>query len=144
MCPKWNKVLAPRGTKNVYYSTSSEKGQITTLACVNAAGGTVPPMHIFPGIRFSYNPMLGCLDGAYFGKSPNGWITKDLFHGWLMKHFTTHIPLDRPVCLLVDGHSSHIDLETSKFAKKTTYSFIVCTLIHPTSHNHWMWDFLVH
>lgn len=58
LCPKSGKVLAPRGAKTVYYS-SSGKGQITTLACINAAGGTVPPMHVFPGVRFSYNPMEG-------------------------------------------------------------------------------------
>ena len=28
-----------------------------------------------------------------------------------------HISLARPVCLLLDGHSSHIDLETSKFCE---------------------------
>lgn len=43
MCPRSNKVLAPRGTKNVYYATSSDKGQITTLACISAAGDTIHP-----------------------------------------------------------------------------------------------------
>ena len=117
LCPKSNKVLAPTGVKHVYHSTSSSKVQITTLVCINAAGNAIPPMHIFPGQRFSYNPMHGCVEGAYFGKSPNGWITQELFHGWLTKHFTTNIPPGRPVCLLVDGHSSHIDLETSKFCR---------------------------
>ena len=74
LCPKSSKVLATCGAKTVYYTTSN-KGQITVLACINAAGGTIPPMHIFPGVRFSYNPMEGCVEGAYFGKSPNGWIT---------------------------------------------------------------------
>ena len=46
----------------MYYSSSS-KGQITTLACINAAGGTVPPMHVFPGVRFARNPMEGCVEG---------------------------------------------------------------------------------
>lgn len=116
LCPKSRKVLAPRGAKTVYYSSSS-KGQITTLACINAAGGTVPPMHIFPGVRFAQNPMEGCVEGAYFGKSDNGWITQELFYGWLTKHFVRYIPKTRPTCLLVDGHASHIDLETSKFCK---------------------------
>ena len=50
LCPKTSKVLAPTGAKTVYYTTSSEKGQITTLACINAAGGIIPPMHIFAGV----------------------------------------------------------------------------------------------
>uniref|UniRef100_A0A1X7UEV0 HTH CENPB-type domain-containing protein n=1 Tax=Amphimedon queenslandica TaxID=400682 RepID=A0A1X7UEV0_AMPQE len=117
LCPKSGKVLAASGTKTVYYATSS-KGQITVLACVNAVGGSIPPMHIFPGVRFSYNPMEGCVDGSYFGKSENGWITQELFNGWLEKHFVRHIPPERPVCLLLDGHGSHIDLDTSKFCKE--------------------------
>ena len=80
MCPRSNRVLAPQGTKNVYYSTSSESGQITTLACVSATGNTIHPMHVFPGIRFSNNPMLGCVDSAYLvspqmHNSMSGWQT---------------------------------------------------------------------
>ena len=89
LCPKTSKVLAPTGAKTVYYTTSSEKGQITTLACINAAGGIIPPMHIFAGVRFSYNPMEGCVDNAYFGKSDNRWITSDMA--------TRYIPPERPV-----------------------------------------------
>ena len=116
LCPKSGKVLAPTGAKSVYYTCSS-KGQITTLACASASGHTIPPMrdmHVFPGVRFSYNPLEGSVDGAFFGKSDNGWITQELFNGWLTKHFVRCIPPERPICLLVDGHSSHIDLETSK------------------------------
>ncbi len=62
--------------------------------------------------------MEGCVEGAYFGKSDNGWITQELFNGWLKNHFVRHIPATRPVCLLVDGHTSHIDLQTSKFCQE--------------------------
>ena len=54
--------------------------------------------------------MEGCVDGAYFGRSPNGWISTELFYGHFAKHVT-----ERPLVLLVNGHSSHIDLEVSKF-----------------------------
>ena len=76
-----------------------------------------PPMHIYPGVRFAQNPMEGYVKGAYFSNSENGWITQELFYGWLTKHFVRLIPEDRPVCLLVDGHASHSDLENSKFEK---------------------------
>ena len=68
-------------------------------------------MHVFPGVRFSYN----CIEGAYFGKSENGWMTQELFYGW---HFMRHIIAERPVCLLVDGHTSHIDLQAAKFCNE--------------------------
>ena len=69
LCPKSGKILAPKGEKHVYHVTGSSKQQITTLVCIKAAGSTIPPMHIFPGVRYSYNPMEGCVDRAYFGKS---------------------------------------------------------------------------
>ena len=72
-------------------------------------------MHVFPGSRFRYNPLDGYVDGAYFGKSENGWMVTELFYGWITNHFSAHIPPERPVLLLVDVHTTHIDMETSKF-----------------------------
>ena len=73
-------------------------------------GSTVPPMHIFPGVRCSIEASV---DGAYFGKSDSGWIIQELFYGWLTNHFVRYSTPHHPVCLLSDGHSSDIDLETS-------------------------------
>ena len=49
------------------------------------------------------------MEGAYFG-----WMMQDLFHGWISKHFPNYLPPGRPVCLLENGYSSHIDLDTSR------------------------------
>ena len=62
LCPKSGKVLAPRGTKTVYRTC------ITTLVDISASGGIIPPFHIFSGERFSYNPLEGAVEGAYFGR----------------------------------------------------------------------------
>jgi hypothetical protein len=101
----------------MYMVTGNNKSQITVLCCVSAAGAAIPPMQIFPGERFSYNPLENGVPGSYFGKSGNGWMTQELFNGWLTNHFVRSIPPTRPVVLLVDGHSSHINLETSLFCK---------------------------
>ena len=71
-------------------------------------------MHIFLGKRFLYNP----LDGAYMGRSNNGWMVTQLFYGWLANHFVSHIPPECPVLLIVDGHSTHIDVKILKFCKE--------------------------
>ena len=91
---------------------------ICERGCLRTGYDTSSTNAYFPGIRFSYNPMEGCVEGAYFGKSENGWINTELFYGWLTKHFMRHTPAECPVCLLVDGHTSHIDLETSKFSSE--------------------------
>ena len=115
---KSGKVLAPRGSKTVYAVTSSSKQQITTLACINASGSAIPPMHVFPGERFKSNPLEGAVHGAYLGRSTSGWMDTDLFNGWLTNYFSKSIPPTRPVVLLLDGHSSHINLDTAKCARK--------------------------
>ena len=109
LCPKSGRVLASQGVRYVHHVSSSSRLQITTLVCASAAGSTIPPMHIFAGERFSYNPLANGVEGVYFGKSINGWMTQELFNGWITNHFVQHISPERPVCLIVDGHSSHID-----------------------------------
>ena len=47
LCPKTGKVVALQNSRNVYGITGNTKEQITTLCAANAAGDTVPPMHIF-------------------------------------------------------------------------------------------------
>ena len=64
------RVMAPRGAKCVYSICSPSKKQITTLVCVSAAGQVIPPMHIFPGERFRFNP----LEGGVYGLHQDGWI----------------------------------------------------------------------
>ena len=57
LCPKTRKVLTTQGIQNVYHFTGNGKEQVTTLCAVSAAGGVVPPMHVFPGERLTYNPI---------------------------------------------------------------------------------------
>ena len=81
MCPKSGKILAPVGSKMIYSSCAAQKSQITTLVAISASGQIIPPMHIFPGQRFAYNPLEGGVEGAYFKCSNNGWIKTELFYG---------------------------------------------------------------
>ena len=117
LCPKSGKVLTRSGAKTVYASGSAQKQQITTLVAISASGNVIPPMHVFPGVRFSYNPMEESVPKAYFGRSVSGWINTELFYGWVEKSFCKADWCGATV-LLLDGHTSHIDLDTSKFCKQ--------------------------
>ena len=114
LCPNTGKVIAMKNTKDVYAITGDSKDQITILCAANAAGEMLPPMHIFAGEHFRFNPMAGCVTEAYFGHSPNGWISTELFYGWLANHFAKKI-IVRPIVLLVDSHRSHTD---SRFCRE--------------------------
>ena len=69
--------------------------------------------------------MHDCVPGAYFGRSPNGWISTELFYGWLANHFAKQVAV-RPV---LDGHASHIDLEVCKFCKENSI-YLYCLPAH--------------
>ena len=47
--------------------------------------------------------------------SKNSWINSELFHGWFVDHF---LPRNRPLILLLDGHSSHYCPATIRYAAK--------------------------
>lgn len=115
----------------MYGITQDSKELITTLCAANAAGDVIPPMHIFSGVRFKSNPLEGSVGNAYMGRSPNGWISIELFYGWLANHFAKWVK-HWPVVLLVDGHSAHIDLEVSKFCRDNNIH-LYCLPAH-TSH----------
>ena len=61
-----------------------------------------------------------------------GWIDRELFEEWFMQHLLTHIPPQRPVLLLLDGHSSHYHL--SLICKAVENGLILFCLPQHTTH----------
>ena len=66
-----------------------------------------------------------------------GWILSSSGDG-LAEHFHSHAVSDRPILLLLDGHSSHYQPELISFAKQ--YEVILFCLPPHTimKANHWM------
>ena len=82
----FNKVLASKGEKRVYRVSTHTHIQITVLAYGSAAGEVHNPLIIFPGQRFTYDP-LGGFPEAHFAWSNNGWIDEEIFATWLKTAF---------------------------------------------------------
>ena len=113
---KLQKVIARLGQKHPYAITSSEKVQITVLACGNTAGYSIFPMVIFD--RKSLKPEMtnGEVPGTFYCLSESGWMDSKLFEEWLKNHFLSYVPLTRPLLLLLDGHTSHYQLNLLRIA----------------------------
>ena len=62
--------------------------------------------------------MKYCVPNAYFGRSDSGWMNTELFYDWLKEHFIPRTATIRPIVLLIDGHKSHINIDTSNYVKK--------------------------
>lgn len=84
---------------------------------MNALGNYMPPMILYPGERFR-DVGVAKFPEAIFAHTPNGWMDKDCFVVSL--EHNAHLPNENitcPVLLIVDGHSTHISLDASKFCR---------------------------
>ncbi|XP_050400998.1 uncharacterized protein LOC126817869 [Patella vulgata] len=134
LCSKTCKVLAERGQKNIYNFTSSDKTQITVLAAMSTAGHYIKPLIVFPGQRFSYNPLEG-FEEASFGRTENGWMDSELFSTWLRDMFIPEVVergVRRPVVLFVDGHSTHLTLDACDLCREN--GIVLYCLLEHASH----------
>ncbi|XP_062331300.1 uncharacterized protein LOC134031609 [Osmerus eperlanus] len=113
-----DRVLVKKGCKHPYKQAPGTRDHITVLACLNAAGGDIPPFVIygngFPGGAYT----TGAPRGTLFGKSPSGYIDSELFRRWFQDHFIKHAVRERPLLLIFDGHKSHLDLEVINTARR--------------------------
>ena len=112
------KCVYERGVKNPTAPSSGDKSQITVVACVNAAGGHIPPMVILDRKKLPPYFTIGEVPGTIYGLSSRGWIDQELFSVWFSNHFLRYAPLARPLVLLMDGHSSHFCPDTICLAAK--------------------------
>lgn len=115
---KPNKIVAAKGKRNVGAMTSGERGtNVTVVTAVSAYGNTVPPMFVFPRKKFKSYFLNGgppeCMGNA------SGWVTDEEFHQF-MQHFIKHVKPSKEhrVLLVLDNHSSHLNVETLNLAKE--------------------------
>ena len=111
---------------------SNDKMQVTVLSCVNAAGVALPPFVIFKRKTMNQELANGEVPGTLYGVYENGWITQQLFKERFHHHFLAFIPSNRPVVLLMDGHSTHYFPEIIRMA--AACKVVLCTLPPHTTH----------
>ncbi|XP_071635524.1 uncharacterized protein [Temnothorax longispinosus] len=118
---KNDKVLSVKGKKQVGELTSAERGRnVTVMFAMNAAGHFVPPMFIFPRIKMDKNGrlMIGAPPESIGVACKNSWMNAETFLRWL-QHFQQHVHSSaaRPILLILDGHSSHKELNIIEYAR---------------------------
>ena len=104
-----SRVLAQKGKKQVGAMTSAERGKNVTVVCsTNACGHYLPPFFVFPRKRMNPIFMDHSTPSSKGFAQENGWMTMELFKSYL-EHFVEMVKpsKEKPVCLVLDGHSSH-------------------------------------
>ena len=74
----------------VRYRISSNKIQLTVIACVGASGQCIPPFVIFDDKMLNIKWRYGEVVGTLYMLSSNGLVDSELFRGWLLEHFLSH------------------------------------------------------
>ena len=80
-------IVTRRGIKKVRNRGVGRKGQVTIVACGNAAGQALSPMIIYDAKNLNHAWTSNEVPGTTYGLSDNGWITTELFEGWMIEHF---------------------------------------------------------
>lgn len=116
---KPRKIVAKKGIKQVGAIVSAERGTLVTVElAVNALGHTVPPMFVFPRLKYKDLFIKSGPSESIGAGNGSGWMTVTEFLIY-MDHFIKHTkpsPTD-PVLLLLDNHQSHIDINVVEKAK---------------------------
>ena len=114
------RIIAERGSKNVYKLAPDSREQITVLACISSGGTFQKPLVLFPGVRTPKPNFTNVNPDDYdIGSSPNGWMTADVFFTWLSSIFFPAVrdKTQFPIIIFLDGHISHINLAVSDFCR---------------------------
>ena len=112
------------------------RGWVTLIAAINAAGWSVPPFLIFAGqyhLSAWYEEAEIPRDWA-IAVSDNGWTNNELGVAWL-KHFDAHTKtrvIGTRRLLVLDGHESHQSLEFQELCKENN----IYTLCMPPHSSH--------
>lgn len=127
--------MSVKGKKQVGKLTSGERGRnVTVLLSINAAGYQfIPPLFVFPRVRIDNDLKKDTPPGSTFDAQMSGWITKDGFLKWMEACVERVNTTEKsPVLLIIDGHSSHKDLDVILYAKQNHIHMI--SLPPHTSH----------
>lgn len=127
-------MVTERGKKQVGAVTSAERGELITLVCaVNAAGNTVPPMFIFPRVRFKDVFMIGAPAGAIGTTTRTGWMNEETWPVYL-DHLIAHTKCtpESPIMLIIDNLKAHITFRAVEKCKNN--GICLLTLSPHTSH----------
>jgi hypothetical protein len=127
-CPATGRVLAPKGDKNVYsVEQGNTKESITVLYTFSAEGKVCPPVIVFPYKRLPERLAASVPPAWGIGRSDSGWMTADVFSEFITGVFSPYLTaqnIQRPVCLFIDGHKSHITLNVSTLCRENGIELI--------------------
>ena len=123
------KVITQRGRKNPYVKQDGKHEMLTLVEAVSANGFLFPTFLITKGKVHTYGQYGNVKEddkNVRFGKSPKGWTDEKLGYYWLTEIYNPCSlenawrlgRVDDKWLLILDGHSSHVNLQFSEFCDR--------------------------
>ncbi|XP_065685203.1 uncharacterized protein LOC136097099 [Hydra vulgaris] len=111
------KVIAGKGSKQVGGITSAERGTLVTVCCAsNAIRNFIPPLFVFPRVKFHDYMIKEGLPGCVGFANLFGWMNSKIFIEWINHFLYSNCSHESPVLLLLDSHKSHISVRALDLA----------------------------
>lgn len=134
LCPKLKKVLAPKGTKNVYeIEHAPSKTTLTVMFTFAASGIVTPPMIIYPYKRIPVNVLESVPDKWGIACTESGWMKAHIFYEYISNVLYPSLKeqnVQFPIILFLDGHCSHLTFQLSELCSRLD---IVLICLYPNA-----------
>ncbi|KAG2774281.1 hypothetical protein PC116_g28122 [Phytophthora cactorum] len=108
-----SRVLALKGSSNVWCKETRPNFHMTVVAAVNAKGVVLPPLIIVPGKRiYKTDKAALSIEGARVTSAPKGFSNGGVFRLWLAMFAAEAAKINTqfPVVLVLDNSSTHLEL----------------------------------
>lgn len=100
-----------------HVSGGHSKQRLTVMFCASADGAMLPPYFVYPTPPpRGYNPLTGAIENSAITYTSKGWMDSVAFQKFI-QHFDKHCGTERPVILLIDSVSSHVNMNAFEDAK---------------------------
>ena len=132
--PLTGKVVGIRGWRNIYeIGPGPAKSTLTFIGTFNARGDCVSPTLIYPYVRMPRDILDALPEEFHVATTESGWMTAPAFFEYLANAFLPWVQrndIKMPVILFVDGHSTHLTLQTCQFCEQNR---IILYLLPPNT-----------
>ncbi|CAG5025126.1 unnamed protein product [Parnassius apollo] len=111
--PTKRKVVGAVGARCTRTTAGSAKENITVLTTVNAVGIKLNPLIVFKG-SYVYDQWMADQNEEYdfevaYASSKRDWMETEIFYNYMVKVIIPSLGEEKPVLLIYDGHSTHVD-----------------------------------
>lgn len=118
--PTKTKVVGAVGKPCTRTTAGSAKENVAVLTTVNAVGKKLTPLIVYKG-KHVYDEWMAEEKQEYdfeisYAASKRGWMETEIFFNYMSKILIPGLGPERPVLIIYDGHSTHVDSKVVSLA----------------------------